>query len=147
VAAGLIATGEAVEGRSEIDLVFESGEYLVFAEAKLDADLSPRTTYDPDRNQLIRVMDTVIEEAGDRTPVCWMITKDRAPAHLHTHLVARYRSDPSIAVALLPHRDPSIVRGVVDRLAVITWREILDGLADLDVSDAAAALAEVKRRI
>jgi len=39
------------------------------------------------------------------------------------------------------------VRGVVDRLAVITWREILDGLADLDDADTAAALAEVKRRI
>lgn len=138
----------SVEGPSEIDIVFETDAALLFVEAKLRSDLSTGTKYDPARNQLIRVIDCAVEEAGERAPRCWLITPDRHPQRLYTDIVGRYRDDPSAASRLLPHRDPEQVRAVVEHLAVIMWREILDAV-EWNTEDAtlAAALDEVRRRL
>ena len=58
-----------VEGQTEVDIVFEGIEYLVFVEAKLSNPVSLETTYDPLRNQIIRNIDCAIEEAGGRQPL------------------------------------------------------------------------------
>jgi hypothetical protein len=53
-----------VEGNSEIDVVIESTSLLIDVEAKLDSDISMRTTYDPSRNQIVRNIDCVMEAAA-----------------------------------------------------------------------------------
>jgi hypothetical protein len=139
---------QPVEGPSEIDLVVEADRFLVFVEAKLRSDLSSRTTYDPDRNQLIRMIDCVLSQAGDRAARCWMIVSDRHPARRYSQIAGIYRKDPSAAAALLPHRDPDAVAEVTSRLALIRWHEILDAVP-WDRSDpvVAAALDEVGGRL
>ena len=42
---------DPVEGNSEIDLVFEHDQYLVYVEAKLGSDISMDTKYDPQRTR------------------------------------------------------------------------------------------------
>ena len=57
---------EPVEGPSEVDIRFDHAQFLVFIEAKLTSDVSARTTYDPQRNQIIRNIDCLIAGAGNR---------------------------------------------------------------------------------
>jgi hypothetical protein len=56
-----------VEGNSEIDLIIESSSLLIYIEAKLDSDISMRTTHDPARNQIIRNIDCLLDSARGRT--------------------------------------------------------------------------------
>ena len=56
-----------VEGPTEVDIVFEGIEYLVFVEAKLGSDVSAGTTYDPIRNQIVRNIDGAMA----RNPCCF----------------------------------------------------------------------------
>ena len=84
-----------VEGPTEVDAVLEATDYMVFVEAKLSSDVSEGTTYDPSRNQIVRNIDCVIEEAGDRQPLFWMFVRDRQPELRFSQIIDGYRSDPS----------------------------------------------------
>jgi hypothetical protein len=136
---------EPVEGATEVDLVFDGASYLVFVEAKLNSDISERTTYDPERNQIARNIDCVIEQAGDREPFFWMFVKDRAPKRLYSQAIDTYRRNPEELQRLLPHRSLDVLREVTESIAVVTWREMYPLLPSRD--DTADALAELTRRI
>jgi hypothetical protein len=136
---------KAVEGYTEVDLVLDGDGYLVFVEAKLNSDISERTTYDPERNQIVRNVDCVIDQAGSRTPFFWMFVKDRAPMRLYSQLIDTYRRMPSELHRLLPHRDSDDLQAVVASLAVITWRELYPLLVESPAT--MDALTELKRRI
>lgn len=58
------ANARAVEGDMEVDIVLEGEAYLIFVEAKLHSGIAERTKYDRKRNQIIRNIDCVIEDAG-----------------------------------------------------------------------------------
>jgi hypothetical protein len=55
-----------VEGKSEIDVILRNSVLVVFAEAKLGSDISPITKYDPQRNQIVRNIDCVLDQARNR---------------------------------------------------------------------------------
>jgi hypothetical protein len=57
---------DPVEGSSEIDVTFDHDQFLVYVEAKLGSDVSMNTKYDPQRNQIVRNIDCLIESAGER---------------------------------------------------------------------------------
>ena len=69
--------GVLVEGRTEVDAIFKGEEYLIFVEAKLHSRIALKTTHDPERNQIVRNIDCVIEKAGDRRPYFWMFVRDK----------------------------------------------------------------------
>jgi len=83
-----------VEGKSEIDLMIESSSLLIYVEAKLDSDISMRTTYDPDRNQVARNIDCLMEAARGRTSFFWIFVRDSSLGHAYTQLMEKYRDDP-----------------------------------------------------
>ncbi len=95
-----------VEGDTEVDLVFDGEDYLVFVEAKLHSDVSMSTTYDPDRNQVIRNIDCLLEQANGREPFFWMFVDDRDPTRQYMVLIESFRNDPEELHRALPHRDP-----------------------------------------
>jgi hypothetical protein len=113
-----------VEGNSEIDFIFESSSLLVCVEAKLDSDISMRTTYDPDRNQIARNIDCLLDSAAGRTPYFWMFVRDVSPSRAYSQLMTRYQEDPKILARDLPHRDPAVLQQVAQGLTILTWREI-----------------------
>ncbi len=139
------ANPRPVEGRTEVDLVFEGDDYLVFVEAKLQSDISQGTTYDPDRNQIARNIDCLIEEAGDREPFFWMFVRDRLPTRRYEAVIDMYRLKSASLHHLLPHRDPELLDRIVESIAIVTWDDLVSLVND-DETDA-AVLAEIRRRI
>jgi hypothetical protein len=124
-----------VEGNSEIDVMFESSSLVIFVEAKLNSDVSMRTTYDPDRNQIVRNIDCLLESAGDKTPLFWMFVRDTSPARAYTQLIKEYQEHPATLARLLPHRDPALLNKVAAGLTVLTWSDIAGDVCTPDPKD------------
>ncbi len=114
-----------VEGPSEIDVVLWMNSQIGFIEAKLDADISMKTTYDPQRNQIVRNVDCLIDRSSGRKPFFWMLTADRGSGRAYTQLIQRYRAQPNILSSELPHRSPEVVHAIAKNLAIIVWKDVL----------------------
>jgi hypothetical protein len=141
---------EPVEGDSEIDLIIESPVFLIYIEAKLDSDISMRTTHDPARNQIIRNIDCLLKSARGRIPLFWMFVRDASPGRAYTQLMRKYREDPKVLSRALPHRDPLLLEKVAQSLTIVTWREITEGICEQCVNDDERLLSikrELRRRI
>jgi hypothetical protein len=119
---------DPVEGASEIDITLEGRGYLIYVEAKLGSDLSLTTTYDPERNQIARNIDCVLEYCGPRRPAFWMFVRDRAATRAYVQLMDRYRAAAELRRAL-PHREEARLAEIASGLAIITWAELLPLLA------------------
>jgi hypothetical protein len=113
-----------VEGPSEIDIVFEGQSYLVFVEAKLGSDVSLSTTYDPERNQIVRNIDCLLEVCGRRTPVFWMLVRDKDQSRAYMQLMRTYR-DPAALRRGLPHRNIQQLTDIAENSAVVRWRDFI----------------------
>lgn len=137
-----------LEGSSEIDIVLDHNQFLVFAEAKLGSDVSLRTTYDTQRNQIIRNIDCLLASAGSRTPLFWMFVRDQAPDRAYVQLMSSYHADPSLLIRDLPHRDPEVLRRIARNLTTLQWSDFRD-LVCSPTADAetAAVQRELDRRI
>jgi hypothetical protein len=141
---------EPVEGDSEIDLIIESSALLIYIEAKLDSDISMRTTHDPARNQIIRNIDCLLESARGRTPFFWMFVRDASQGRAYTQLMQKYCEDPTTLSRDLPHRDPLLLEKVAQGLTIVTWREIARGICAPCATDDEQLVSikrELRRRI
>ncbi len=134
-----------VEGSTEVDIALDGTGYSIFIEAKLHSDISEGTTYDPERNQILRNIDCAIEQAGDRLPWFWMFVRDRSPERRYWQLIEEYRTKPESLACHLPHRDLATLARMARGIAVIEWRELAPLLPD--TPDTAAALEELRRRV
>ena len=114
---------QPVEGPSEIDIIFDHEHFLVYVEAKLGSDVSMRTTYDPQRNQIIRNIDCLIASAGKRKPIFWLLVKDEAPTREYVRLINNYKADPSLLILDLPHRDAETLRDIAQSLTILLWSD------------------------
>jgi hypothetical protein len=117
-----------VEGPSEIDITFEGRSYIVYVEAKLGSDVSLSTTYDPERNQIARNIDCLLEVCGQKRPIFWMFVRDLQSTRAYTQLMQRYRIASELNRSL-PHRAAARLEEVGSGLAVVTWSELLALLA------------------
>jgi hypothetical protein len=124
-----------VEGESEIDISLRSDTLTVFVEAKLGSDVSLRTTYDPSRNQIVRNIDCLIDEAGATLPVFWMLVRDSGNGRAYSQLLANYRENPSRLVEALPHRNPSVLAEIARRLSLILWKDFMTVVAEVPTTD------------
>jgi hypothetical protein len=139
---------EPVEGPSEIDIIFDHDQFLVYVEAKLGSDVSMNTTYDPQRNQIIRNIDCLIANAGNRKPIFWLLVKDEAPTREYVRLIRNYGADPSALVRDLPHRDAGTLRGIAQNLAILLWSDFRELVCAPDRDpETAAVQREWERRI
>ena len=114
---------DPVEGSSEIDVIFDHDHFLVYVEAKLGSDVSLSTTYDPQRNQIIRNIDCLIENAGDRTPIFWMLVRDEEPSRAYVQLMKSYRADPRLLVRDLPHCKAEALEEIAKNLTILRWSD------------------------
>ncbi|MFN7919076.1 MAG: hypothetical protein U0Q16_03210 [Bryobacteraceae bacterium] len=136
-----------VEGPSEIDISFEGRGYAVYVEAKLGSDVSLSTTYDPERNQIARNIDCLLEFCGKQRPIFWMFVRDRQPTRAYTQLMSRYQDATELRRSL-PHREVARLEEVASGLAVLTWAELLTLLGDgTRAGPAAEVCRELERRL
>lgn len=139
---------EPVEGPSEIDVIFDHHQFLVYVEAKLGSDISMSTTYDPQRNQIIRNIDCLIASAGNRNPIFWLLVKDEAPTRKYRQLINNYRADPSLLVRDLPYRDTETLKGIAQNLTILLWSDFRELVCVPDPDpETAAVQRELERRI
>jgi hypothetical protein len=124
-----------VEGDSEIDVILRNRALSVFAEAKLDSDVSSSTKYDPYRNQIIRNIDCVLDRAEGRVPMFWMLVRDASKERSYTQLFSHYRASPNALVRELPHHDPETVTGLAGNLTLLLWKDIIARVAEVSVGD------------
>jgi hypothetical protein len=115
-----------VEGESEIDIILRNCSLMVFVEAKLGSDISLRTKYDPQRNQIVRNIDCVLDQAKGRTPIFWMVVRDAGQTRAYTRLLNRYPAHPDALAGELPHHDPERVMGLARNLSLVLWRDFVD---------------------
>lgn len=124
-----------VEGDSEIDISIHNDAVTVFVEAKLGSDISLRTTYDPDRNQIVRNIDCLLDDARGTVPIFWMLVRDSGQGRAYTQLMHLYRHDPAKLVEALPHREPSAVRAISQRLSIVLWKDFVQALPQPLIGD------------
>jgi hypothetical protein len=115
---------DPVEGASEIDIAFEEDRFLVFVEAKLGSDVSTSTRHDPERNQIVRNIDCLIDQAGDRVPVFWLLVRDEEPSRAYVQLVASYKNDPILLARELPHRSEKTLADIARNLTIVRWSDL-----------------------
>jgi len=139
---------DPVEGSSEIDITFEHKQFVVFIEAKLGSDVSMCTSYDPQRNQIARNIDCLIERAGDRMPIFWLLVRDDQPARAYVQLMHGYKSDPSLLARDLPHRDVETLNHIAKNLTVLLWSDFHELVCSPGIdSEANMVKQELERRI
>jgi RNA polymerase sigma factor (sigma-70 family) len=139
---------EPVEGSSEIDIALEHEKFVLFVEAKLGSDISMSTSYDPQRNQIIRNIDCLIESAGNRTPFFWMLARDEAPGRAYLQLMNNYKANPSFLIRDLPHRDAETLRHIAQNLTIILWSDFKELVCGPGADpETTAVKRELERRI
>jgi hypothetical protein len=145
---GRAQSPDPVEGSSEIDIAFEHNQFLVFVEAKLGSDVSPSTSYDPGRNQIIRNIDCLIEKAGGKTAIFWMFARDEEPSRAYVQLMNGYKSDPGLLARDLPHRNAAALEKIAQNLTILLWSDFCELVCSPGVDpEANAVKKELERRI
>lgn len=95
------------EGPSEPDVVVKIGrEALLLVEAKYRSDVSERTTYDGDRDQVIRLIDVGSWHAQqERYELCYLIVLQYGAAQTNAErIVGRYAGQPEAIQRSLSYR-------------------------------------------
>lgn len=140
-----------VEGESEIDVILQNKRVVVFAEAKLGYDISPDTKYDPERNQIVRNIDCLLDQVNDdRVPMFWMLVRDDKQARSYVRLLNEYRDEPSTLIARLGHHDADRVRALARDLALLLWKDIVAQIAKAlpsDEENITSVKSELLRRV
>ena len=124
-----------VEGDSEIDISMNNSAATVFVEAKLGSDISTRTTYDPERNQIIRNIDCLLDNAKGTVPLFWMLVRDSGQGRAYTQLMHTYRRDPAKLIEVLPHREPSALSGIAQQLSIVLWKDFVQAVPEPFLED------------
>lgn len=135
-----------VEGNSEIDIVFESAELIIYVEAKLGSDISMSTTYDPTRNQIIRNIDCLLEVQRGRTAYFWMFVRDDHQSLAYTTLMEYYKRNPDLLHEQLPHRTLSELHTIASGLTTLKWGDIVSELLHVMPADT-RLMQSVKREL
>jgi hypothetical protein len=138
----------SVEGFSEIDIAFDHDNFVVFMEAKLGSDVSMATTYDPQRNQIVRNIDCLIETARERTPIFWLMVRDQKPVRAYVKLMDSYNRNPALLASELPHRSADTLNRVAQNLTILIWSDFKEVVCRLGAdAQTDAVKRELENRI
>ncbi len=122
------------EGKTHVDLTVETPRKLVFVEAKYTSDLSAATTYDSDRDQIIRNVDvgswaarqigkefffTLLTSEANSAPAEKLQYYKEQPYHIR-HSIGSYRDD----------LETDDYGPLAEHLNVVHWEQVLKLLQD-----------------
>lgn len=116
-----------LEGATRADAVVsnpDTGARVLF-EAKVLSDISGTVSYDALRNQLIRNIDVMLDDACS-----WFVLltpelfRANPTSRLYGHLMQQYRDGTAALRRDLPHRSPEELAGVPGRLGWLTFEDV-----------------------
>jgi len=113
------------EGPTEVDIALELESVVVFVEAKYRSGLATGTTYDKERDQIVRNLDVGLSysQKAKKRFFLLIITNESKPPELLTY----YRKDPTELVRKLPYRKGL---DLTSYLAWTNWSEIMNTLKE-----------------
>lgn len=111
------------EGQTEIDVTMESDRLVIFVECKYKSELATRTTYDVERDQIVRNLDVGLGYSREINKRFYLliVTNDPQPPGLFLH----YREHPNELIRKLPYRRQL---DLASCLAWTNWKEIGNAL-------------------
>ncbi len=88
------------------------------------------------------------QQAGERTPIFWLLTRDGEPSRAYVQLIDAYKNDPRLLARELPHRSAETLVKIAQNLTILLWRDFAE-MVCLPGPDAEtnAVKEELKRRI
>ena len=98
---------QVLEGDTHADIVFENSRLLVLGEVKFMSDIQWGVTYDPNRNQLARLIDTGIRAARNKKLAVILFSPEstyRSKSRLYHYKLKDYRESIENVRADIPHR-------------------------------------------
>jgi hypothetical protein len=135
-----------LEEPARVDLCFDGGGRMVFAESRLRQDLSHATPWDPRRNRIIQLADCLMTAAKGQPCALWLFARDRSPYREYVQLVERYRSSPEMFAAELPYHPAEALYALARRLTVVRWSDVVGPLLARRASDDAVT-ARVRKEL
>ena len=139
-----------LEPPSRVDVGFDGGRWMVFAESRIRQPIGPGTYLDPRRNRIVQLADCLVTAAKGRPCALWIFASDRLPGLEHMELVERYRSSPEMFAAELPYHPAEVLYALAERLTVLQWSDVIGPLTMRKASDdpvMARVRKELRRRI
>jgi hypothetical protein len=98
---------ETLEGDTHADIAFENSRLLVLGEVKFMSDIQWGVTYDPNRNQLARLIDTGIRAARDKKLAVILFSPEsvyHSKSRLYYYKLKDYRESIGNLRADISHR-------------------------------------------
>lgn len=110
------------EELTEVDVTVELENTVIFVEAKYQAEVSTRTKYDRERDQIVRSLDVGLSYSESKNKAFYLIllTNEKAPPEL----LVRHKENKEEILKKLPHRRLS--RDVSNCLAWTNWKRIAE---------------------
>jgi hypothetical protein len=113
---------QRLEGNTHADAFIQTDKLLIFFEIKFTSDISYETTFNPERNQLARLVDVGLEtnkETGKEVLVILSSPKRffESRSRLYYYKIKEYE-DPNFIQQDLPWRNIDEIR---DNLLKVTW--------------------------
>jgi hypothetical protein len=120
------ATLQHREGPSEIDVMIKTPSDVWFIEAKYKSDISRRTKYAPNRNQIIRNIDVGSSGAGIRDFWFSLLILGGTGASLGEQTLLDYKANRERIFNELTHRSDRLKN--LREIGRLTWRDTADVL-------------------
>lgn len=127
----LVESGD--EGNSEIDICIESPNWVWFIEAKLNSDISKRTTIREDRDQIIRNIDVGSYYAGVRDFYFSLLIKSEKSSKIGAKKIHAYSDFSKVHDILADHRPDKLnnLKGI----STIQWQHIGEIFQESNITD------------
>jgi hypothetical protein len=122
-----LKTNKLLESRTHVDALIETDKFLIFFELKFTSDISDCTTFNPNRNQLARLIDVGLEVAqtSDKKLLVFLSTPSTLYAlksRLYYYKIQEY-SNPFMIQNDIAWRP---VKDIEDNLLAVKWIALED---------------------
>ncbi len=118
------------EGETHVDLTIETSKKLIFVEVKYKADISKNTKHDPNRDQIIRIIDVGSWAAKKWSKKFYFILLTLKTNTNSIDILNHYKSNPSNIIEKIGSYRRDIKDYVIlcENIHVIYWDQILASL-------------------
>jgi len=122
------------EGNTQADLILETSETVIFIEVKYRSEISLSTTYDPERDQIIRNVDVGSYVAKEKGKNFYFLLLLPSSNDISIQTLARYRNNSSLIKEKIGYYRDDIkdFNSLAKHMSSLYWEDILKLLKNKD---------------